>query len=412
MRVAVLGAGYAGVVAARTLEDRLPGDVELVVVDDSGDHLVQHEVHRVIRRPSLADEIRIPLSELLDRATVRTGCVTDLDPVEGRATLADGSDLSYDYGILALGAETAFYGLPGVKEHATPLKRVSHARTIRDRFLEVCELAGPTDAGLESTGGSVASNDGDARSVTDPPATDIPRVVVVGAGLSGIQVAGELATLADERGAGVEVLLLEQADDVAPAFPANFQAAVREELLERGVTIRTGATVREATGEWIHTDEGELAYDQFVWTGGIESDDAIDGERPVVEHTLRLTDRTVVAGDAARVVDRQGKAVPDSSRTAIRQASVAAENVARLVEYERDGGLFEPRLESYTDSELGWLVSVGNGAVAQVGPTVWTGRAAKAMKTTVGAGYLSSIGAVRNAVDLVNEEVGIAGAVE
>ena len=84
MRVAVLGAGYAGLTLAKRLEDALP-DNEVVVVDEDGTHLVQHELHCVVRRPSLAEDITLDLREVLDRATVREATVTDVDPDAGIA---------------------------------------------------------------------------------------------------------------------------------------------------------------------------------------------------------------------------------------------------------------------------------------------------------------------------------------
>jgi NADH dehydrogenase len=122
---------------------------------------------------------------------------------------------------------------------------------------------------------------------------------------------------------------------------------------------------------------------------------------------LRLGDGTFVLGDAAKVVDADGEPVPASAQAAVREARIVGENIAQLVEHEREGGgVFEPRLEPFAFDSPGWLVSVGDGAVAQLGPTVVTGTAAKALKTTVGAGYLSSVGALRNAADLVSEELG------
>ncbi len=91
------------------------------------------------------------------------------------ATLDGSETLSYDVGAVCLGARTAFYGLPGVREHATPLKRLDDAHVIREQF-----------HGL---------SDGD-------------RVVVGGAGLSGVQVAGELAEMREDS--DIEVLLLER----------------------------------------------------------------------------------------------------------------------------------------------------------------------------------------------------------
>ncbi|PSQ60742.1 MAG: NADH dehydrogenase FAD-containing subunit [Halobacteriales archaeon SW_9_67_25] len=376
MHVAVLGAGYAGIALARKLERSLSDDVAITVVDERETHVVQHLIHRLVRYPSLQDGLTVPIEALLDRATHRRARVTDLDPDAGEVTLEDGM-LSYDVGAVCLGARTADYDIPGVDEYATPLKRPRHAEAIRADFLDVCESGG--------------------------------RTVVVGAGLSGIQVAGELADLARQRGASeaVEVRLLEQRGTVAPAFPGNFQRAVAEELADRGVGVETGRTVEAVDADGLDLEGSEaVAYDQLVWTGGITGGTALGGQRPQVRADLRLGERTFAVGDAARVVDANGEPAPASAQTAVRQADVAAENVGRLLGYYRDGDDFRPHMARYRYDELGWLVSVGDGTVAQVGPSVLRGPAAKALKTTVGAGYLASVGAIERASDLVWEEVG------
>jgi NADH dehydrogenase len=371
MHVAVLGGGYAGVALTRTLEDRLPADVDITVVDERGDHLIQHLVHRAIRYPALTDELTVPFGELFDRATHRRARVTDLDPGAGSVEFENGS-LQYDVGAVTLGSRTAYYDLPGVEANSTPLKRLRHAEQIRTAFLDVCATDG--------------------------------RAVVGGAGLSGIQVAGELAALADERGSDADVVLLEREPTVAPVFPERFQRAVADELETRGIEVRPNHAVRAVEDGRVILEDGDLAYDQLVWTGGITGDDATQSQRPDVRATLRLGERTFAAGDAVRVVDSSGEAVPASAQTAIREADVAATNVDRLVGHRRDGSEgFEPRLERYEYTSLGWLVSVGDGAVAQIGPTVLRGRAAETAKEAVAAGYLGSIGAVERAVAYVRE---------
>jgi NADH dehydrogenase len=405
MRVAVLGAGYAGLSLARTLERRLPPEADLVVVDEDDYHLVQHEIHRAIRRPEVADDLRVPLADVLDDATIRQARVTDVDTDASEATLeplvpigGDGPDtddegtndvefsgetetLDYDVGVVALGAQTAFYDLSGVADHATPLKRLGDAADIRADFLDI----------VDSGGG---------------------RIVVGGAGLSGVQTAGELAALAREEGVSedVEILLLEQERAVAPNFPPQFQRAVETELLDRDVVVRTGTAVQAADDETLTLEGGEtVEYDALVWTGGIRGQDAMAGDRPVVRDHLRYEGETFVVGDAARVVDVDGSAVPASAQSAIRAANVAADNVVRLVEHRlADVDGFEPRLDRFQFDSPGWLVSVGDGAVAQVGEMVVTGPPAIALKTTVGAGYLTTVGAVRKAVGLVQEEVSMA----
>ena len=204
---------------------------------------------------------------------------------------------------------------------------------------------------------------------------------------------------------------LEQKAAVAPNFPERFQTAVHEELVARDVVVQTNATVQAAAeGAVQFADGSSVAYDQLIWTGGIRGPSALDGERPVVKSHLRLVDDTFVVGDSARVVDADGEAVPASAQSAVRAARVAADNVHRLVAYTQDDlRSFEPRLANFTFDSPGWLVSVGDGAVAQVGSAVLTGPAAVALKTTVGAGYLSSVGTVNQAVDLVREEFGLTG---
>ena len=382
MRVAVLGAGYAGLTVARRLERRLPDDVDLVVVDESDAHLVQHELHRVVRYPGLAETITVPLSAVLSRAEVRQARVTGVDPEAGVATLSpvDGEgeeELSYDAAAVCLGAETAFYELPGVEGHATPLKRLPHAEAIR------------ADA--------MAAPGGDA--------------VVGGAGLSGIQVAGELAELSREEGLDLDVTVVEMADRIAPGFNGTFAGAIREELEARGVTVETGATVASADESAVELEDGRtVPHDVFVWTGGIRGPDALDGERQRTGGDLRAGEATFVVGDAAAIVDDAGTEVPASARTAVREARTAAANIQRVVNAARvtdaTGEDDSERFHVYRYEEAGWVVSVGNGAVAQVGPAVVSGDLAKAVKAAIGAGHLGSVGAIEQASELVHEELG------
>ncbi|ADB59976.1 FAD-dependent pyridine nucleotide-disulphide oxidoreductase [Haloterrigena turkmenica DSM 5511] len=363
MHVVVLGAGYAGLGLTKRLESSLPSDVDLTLVDESPDHLVQHELHRVIRRPGVANEIRLSLPGALERATARVARVEAIDRDERVVSLSDGR-LEYDIAAICLGARTAYYGLEGVPEHGIPLKRLSHARQIRKRAREALR------------------------------ADDGGRIVVGGAGLSGVQVAGELAALAREEYGSASIALLEQRARVAPEFPENFGRAVERALEDDGIEIRTGATVTGADADGVRLESGErLPFDLLVWTGGIRGADALEGERPTVEADLRLDDRTFALGDAARVVDAAGEAVPASAQAAVREARTAAENVERLVDARRNGGeAVDPDLEAFRFESPGWVVSVGDEAVATVGSRVLTGRPARALKASVGLGYLSSVG--------------------
>lgn len=381
MNVLVLGGGYAGVALTQRLEKRLPRDVDVQLIDDTGEHLVQQELHRVVRKPDLAAEIAIPLDDLVDRATVETATVTGVD-VDAKTVELDGErTIEYDYAAVALGAETAYYEIPGLEANARPLKRLADAHRLRERFLDL----------LDGAGG---------------------RVIVGGAGLSGIQVVGELAEIAREQverpDDAPELLLLEMRDRVAPGFDEPFSAAVSRALDEQGVRVRTNSTVTRATADAVTLSSGEtIDAELLVWTGGLRGPEALAGDRPEVRSTLELGDGTFALGDVARVIDDDGEPVPASAQAAVREAKPVADSIEQAIDHERGGGeLFAPRPERFTFDSPGWVVSVGDDAVAQLGPAVLTGRAAAAAKATVGASYLTTIGRVRNAVDLVDSELG------
>jgi len=376
MRVAVLGGGYAGLMITRKLEERLPPDDELVLVDETGEHLIQHELHRTIRYPGFADDITVSLDELVTRATVREATVTDLDPDAGTVVLADGGTIDYDAGVVALGSQTADYDIPGVAEHATPLKRLEHAATLRRDFFDA----------VDPDGGTVA---------------------VVGAGLSGIQTAGEFAELAEREGlaADVDVVLVERAETVAPTFPEHFRTTARDALRELGVRLETGTEVTEATASTVVADDRDVPYDVLAWTGGIRGPDALGGERRGVRADLRLSERTFVAGDAADIVDADGERVPASAQAAVRSAPVVARNVERVLDAARTGDSVR-HLEKWAFETPGWLISVGDDAVAQLGPEVFRGTAANVIKTSVGLTYLAEHGSLRDAIEVIRDELG------
>jgi NADH dehydrogenase len=380
MRIAVFGAGYAGLTVARRLQRRLPPGAQLLVVDESSDHLVRHELHRVVRRPDLAEAITVPLEEVLPEAKLIRARVTEVDPERGRAVLVDeaGAEraLTYDLGVVCLGSETEFHGVPGVEEHARPLEGLRDARAIRD-------------AALEAAGG---------------------HAVVGGGGLTGVQVTGELAELSQAKGLGLDVTLVERNGRVAPGFGRTFARAIERELRARDVTVLTGAGVESADAETVTLAGESLPYDVFVWAGGIHGPAAFGGERRPVGADLRVGRGTFVVGDAGVVTDERDRTAPASAQTAIQQARVAAENVVRVA---KATGTADPAfvaedtdLDGYRHESPGWVVSVGDGAVAQVGPVVLSGDPARAAKAVIGAGHLGSVGAIESAADVVAEELG------
>ena len=375
-RVVVLGAGYAGTTAVKRLEQEL-SDAELTWVSREEYHLVLHEVHRAIRDPSVADRITIPIEDV---AAPSTGFVhaevVDVDTAARRIDLDDGRELEYDYLLVALGSRTAFYGIPGMGEHALTLKGLDDAETIHRAVAEAAREATPEE-----------------------PA----QVAIGGAGLSGIQSAGEVATYRDEEGAPIEITLIEALDEILPGQDPDLQRAVRKKVEAAGIEILTGDPIVEATAETVHFDEGDpLDYDVLVWAGGVTGQDALGGadlsknhNRVETDATFQSTDERVFAvGDTAIIEQGDGEVAPPTAQAAWQAAEVAADNLVRTMNGQP--------LDTWTYEDKGTLVSVGEEAVAHdvVGVPIETFNAypAKFLKKMVAARWIADVSSWRRAL--------------
>ena len=373
--VVVLGAGYAGAGAIKSLENHLDGDADIVWVADHEYHLVLHESHRVIRNPDVRGSVRLGVDEIKSPGTrfIR-GSVTGLDTAEREISLDDGSTVSYDYALVALGSRTAYYGIPGLDEHSLTLKSLDDALSIHERVKEAAREGTPED-----------------------PAT----IVVGGAGLSGIQTAGEIAEFRDSRRAPVEIHLLEALEEIFPGNDPELQGALRKRLVERGIEISTANPITEADDGAIYFDSGDpLEYDVFVWTGGITGRDCLtdsdlenDYNRVNADANFRTSnDRVFAIGDSA-IIDLGDTPAPPTAQAAWQAAEVAGKNLAR----ETRGQV----LDTWTYENKGTLISVGEAAVAHGIPGVpigtFGGPAAKLLKKGVAARWIADMTSIGRA---------------
>jgi NADH dehydrogenase len=373
--VVVLGAGYAGAGAIRSLEDALGEATDLVWISDTDYHLVLHESHRCIRDPSIQENVTIPVEAIKSPSTrFIQGEVTGLDCDDREIALDDGSTVSYDYALVTLGSQTAYYGIDGLEEHSLTLKSLDDAFEIHDQVKEA------------------------AREAT---AEDPAQVVVGGAGLSGIQAAGEIAAFRDIHHAPIEITLVEALEEIFPGNDPELQGALRKRLLERDIAISTDDPITEADAEEIHfQSEESLAHDVFVWTGGITGRDAMGDASLENEHnrvnadaTFETSDDRVFAlGDSA-IVDQPGGPCPPTAQAAWQAAEVAGENVARA--------LHGQPLAEWTHEDKGTVISVGDEAVAHdvVGVPINTfgGPAAETLKKGIAARWIRDIGGTARA---------------
>jgi NADH dehydrogenase len=372
--VVVLGSGYAGTGALLSLEDHLDGEADLTWVSDVDHHLVLHESHRCIRNPAIQDKITFPVEGIKEPTTrFVQGRVAGVDTAERVVELEDGSEVDYDYLVVGIGSQTAFFGIDGLREHSLTLKSL---QDVLDIHAEVKEAA------------------------REASRSDPAQVVVGGAGLSGIQSAGEIAEFRDVHRAPIDIHLVEGLDSVFPNNDPVVQAKLEKLLTEADVNVMTGEFIGEVDEETVYIGEDtELDYDVLLWTGGITGQDAAaetDVEQDERSHrlnsasTFRTSDERVFAlGDSALVEQDGDTVAPPTAQAAWQAAEVAGENVARAVRGQP--------LKQWEHEDKGTLVSVGDEAVAHdvVGLNsvvdTFSGPAAELLKKTVAARWINTV---------------------
>ncbi len=356
-RVVVIGAGYGGCAAVQSLEDELD-DAELVWISKADYHLVLHEVHRCIRNPAARGSVTIPVEEIKSSETQFVqATVTGLDVDSQTVELDEREGIEYDYAVVCLGSQTAFYGIDGLQENSLTLKSLGDALAINKHLTQAAQQASRND-----------------------PA----QIIIGGGGLTGIQAAGEVASWCDEHDAFADVHLVERSTDVFPGHDHEFQGAIRNKLEGHDVEIDTGAAMSEVGEDTIEFNERDpLDYDVLVWAGGVTGQDALENadinknhNRAYTDPTFETSDDRVFAiGDSALVHqdaddgplteeavweavadDDLGDVPPPTAEAAWEEGEHIGENVSRAID-GRDR-------EHWAYMNKGTLVSVGDAAVA------------------------------------------------
>ncbi|MGM0590597.1 MAG: NAD(P)/FAD-dependent oxidoreductase [Halobacteriota archaeon] len=388
-KVVVLGAGYAGTGAVQRLEKKLGAGVELTWISEHDYHLILHEVHRVIRKPSVESKITFPVEELKSPATTFVrGRVTGVDVDERVVDVDGGEQVDYDYLLVALGSATAFYGIEGMVEYSLTLKGLDDARQIHERISTVADEA-----------------------TSEDPA----QIIVGGAGLSGIQTAGEIAGYRDDNRAPFEIKLVEGLDEVFPGNDPELQGALRKRLLENDIDILTGEFISKVDEETVYVgggedeDPAELPYDVFIWTGGITGQEEVsDVDIDKDERSNRIyagsdfttsDDRVFAIGDSALIDQGQDAIAPPTAQAAWQAAKVAGDNVARAIRGEP--------LRTWTHEDKGTVISIGEDAVAHdvmmLPINTFGGPLARTLKKGVAARWITDITSLTRAIDAWND---------
>ena len=355
--VVIVGAGFGGLRAARALR-RAP--VNVVMLDRHNYHLFQPLLYQVATAGLEPEQIARPVRAILRRQRhfeFRMLEVSGLD-LTGKRVLTNDGAIAYDHLILAVGGETAYFGMDGLRRHSLGLKDVADAIAIRNHVLACFERA-------------VLEADPARRRA-------LLTFVVVGGGPTGVEMAGALSELIrlvlvkDYRRlnlADVRVLLLEATDQLLGPMPPKLRAAAAQRLRQKHVDVRFGAAVQAYDGEQATLKSGEvIAARTLVWAAGVQAAGLTSRlglptgrqGRVIVEPTLQVAGHPEihVIGDAA-YLEAAGQPLPMMAPVALQMAETAARNIARAVRGQ------DPIAFQYKDP--GSLATIGrNAAVAYI----------------------------------------------
>ena len=259
-RVVIIGCGFGGLWAAQALHK---APVELTVVDRTNHHLFQPLLYQVATAGLAAPAIAAPIRHILRKqrnTVVLMGEVKDIDPAARKVRLDDGAELAYDYLVVAPGSTHSYYGNDAWASYAPGLKTLEDALEIRARILLAYERA---------------------ERETDPAKRAAwLTFVVVGAGATGVELAGTLAEIARHTLRGEfrrfdphksRVVLVEGADRVLLSYPPDLSEKALAQLERLGVTVWLGKRVTGVDAEGVTMGPERIAAKTVIWGAGVAS---------------------------------------------------------------------------------------------------------------------------------------------
>jgi NADH dehydrogenase len=363
----VVGGGFAGIELVKCLKPR--ARLQIHLIDRRNHHIFQPLLYQVATSILPPSQVAWPIRQLVrDRADVKTvlAAVSGVDQAAKRVKLSNGAWLNYDTLVLATGAAHAYFGHDAWEPFAPGLKTLEDATAIRRRILLAFERA---------------------EAHPDPVETEaLLTFVVIGAGPTGVELAGTIAELAnsafprefrniDTRKA--RVLLLEAGDRILPAFAPKLSQYAHRALGRLGVEVRVGDAVTRCDDDGVVTADGRIRAGTIIWAAGVQASDAgrwLGSPSDRAGRVLSNADLTApenpdvfVIGDTAAVSWEGGRNVPGLAPAAKQQGAYVAGVIdARL------SGRAPPRPFRYRHQ--GSLATIGrNKAVIDFGRLRLTG---------------------------------------
>ena len=324
--VVIIGGGFGGLSAARALAS---SDVHVTLLDRKNHHTFQPLLYQVATAGLSPGDIAAPIRWILrghKNVQVLLGEVVDFDLVGRKVKLRDG-EVPYDYLIVSAGAAHSYFGHDDWEPFAPGLKTIEDATEIRRRVLLAFEIAERQAAEGE---GQIPLN-----------------FVVIGAGPTGVELAGTLAEISRRALAHefhsidpskTRIMLLEGGPRVLPAYPEDLSQSAEEQLRNLGVEVHTSTKVTGVDADAVHISDMRLPAAVILWAAGVAASplgkklgSPVDrAGRVLVEPDLSLPSHpeVFVIGDLAALKDKHGNWLPGLAPVAIQQGRAAARCIA------------------------------------------------------------------------------------
>ncbi len=369
-RVVIVGAGFGGLTAAESLARSA---AQVTVIDRRNHHTFQPLLYQVATAGLSPAEITAPIRSILGRhknVEVLMAEVTAVD-LDRRVVQTADFEVPYDSLIVAAGASHAYFGHDEWEKFAPGLKTIEDALEIRRRILLAFELAERQAAAGEHLAPL--------------------NFVVVGAGPTGVELAGTLAEICRHSMAGefraidpakARIHLIEGGPNVLPTYPADLSRSALEQLERLGVEVLTSSMVSKVEAGAIYIGETRMEAAVILWAAGVSASPlgkklglpTDRAGRVLVNPDLSIPDHpeVFVIGDLASLKDVRGNLLPGVAQVAIQQgrfvAKIIRQEIARGMRRTPSANGREPSRPLFRYHDKGNLATIGRAAaVAEIG---------------------------------------------
>jgi NADH dehydrogenase len=319
MRVVIVGAGFGGLTTAQKLSKNK--DLAVTVIDKHPYQLFSPLLYQVATGGLPEDDIAYPVRAAIPGVTFRRGEVTKVSPNTKTITLSDQATIEYDQLVLATGSTGTTYGVVGVQENALQMKSIMEARLIKKQLLGMYE---EVEAGHKPK--------------------EALKVVVIGAGPTGVEISGAVAEL--QRSMKHEfpnlyklasVTLVEAGPRVLPMFHVKSSKHAQSELEEIGVVVKTDSAVDRMYETDVHLKNGEiLSGGTFIWAAGVAAHSTwtslgeVDrSNRIKIDENLQTSSGIFVIGDGAHL-QFKGNPLPMVAPVALQMGRHVAKQIINI----------------------------------------------------------------------------------